>query len=284
METIGCSPSTRLYGLIGSPISHSLSPAIHCAVYRAAGIDAVYLAWDTPQEKLEERVKALRNLAGGFNVTIPLKEVVLRLLDSLDEAAEAIGAVNTVRVEDGSLTGYNTDYLGVAECLRGHRPRVALIMGAGGAARAAVYALRGLGAVKVIIANRSLGRAQRFAEWCKSLGLDALAVSLSEAAGWAARADTVVNATPLGSEACCPGDAPPVLDGLHEGQVVFDMVYRPLETLLLKRAQEAGARAVDGLCMLVWQALYADKIWLGVEPTSELYEVARRAALDAMKG
>ena len=277
-----CSPSTRLYGLIGSPVSHSLSPVIHCTVFRQAGVDAVYLVWDTPLEMLRERVEALRSLAGGFNVTIPLKEAILGLLDGLGEAAREIGAVNTVRVEDRGLTGYNTDYLGVAECLRGHRPRVALVVGAGGAARAAVYALRELGAAEVYIANRSPGRAQILAEWARSIGLDAHPVLLGDAEKLASRADTVVNATPLGSEACCPDEAPPVLGGLHEGQVVFDMVYKPLETLLLRRAREVGARTVDGLCMLVWQALYADKIWLGIEPVPELYEAARRAALQAM--
>ncbi|KSW12431.1 hypothetical protein CF15_06810 [Pyrodictium occultum] len=277
-----CSPSTRLYGLIGSPVSHSLSPAIHCEVYRRAGVDAVYLAWETPLERLEERLEALRSLAHGFNVTTPLKEAVLSLLDRVEAEAAEIGAVNTVRNEDGELVGYNTDYLGVAECLRGSRPRVALVIGAGGAARAAVYALYRLGAEKVYIANRGAERARRLAGWAGRLGLDATPTPLEEAAVPAAHADTVVNATPLGSLACCPDQAPPVLEGLREGQLVFDMVYRPLETRLLRAARERGARTVDGLCMLVWQALHADRIWLGIEPTRELYETARKAALEAL--
>ncbi|NOZ89212.1 MAG: shikimate dehydrogenase, partial [Crenarchaeota archaeon] len=113
----GCTPSTRLYGLIGSPVSKSLSPAIHCAVFREAGVDAVYLAWETRRGELEETVEALRRLAGGFNVTIPLKEDVTRLLDEVDGEAAVIGAVNTVAVEEGRLRGYNTDHLGVRRCI-----------------------------------------------------------------------------------------------------------------------------------------------------------------------
>lgn len=92
----------------------------------------------------------------------------------------------------------------------------------------------------------------------------------------------MVNATPLGSRACCPGEAPPVAEGLHGGQLVFDMVYNPVKTRLLLEAEKRGAVTVDGLCMLVWQALHADKIWLGIEPSQELYRAARRAALEAL--
>ena len=276
-----CSPSTRLYGLLGSPVHGSLSPVIHCTVFREAGVDAVYLAWDTPGERLGDAVRGLRVLAGGFNVTIPHKVSVMALLDRVSGEAEEIGAVNTVAVRDGRLIGYNTDYLGVARCIeeKKHRPRRALVIGAGGAARAAVYALARLGAVEVVVANRSRGRGVELAAWARGLGLEARYVPLEEASREAARADTVVNATPVGSYACCPGEAPPVLEGLHQGQLVFDMVYRPLRTRLLREAEKRGAVTVDGLCMLVWQALEADRIWESVEPSAALYRAARRAAL-----
>jgi len=280
-----CTPRTRLYGLIGSPVSGSLSPAIHCAVFRAAGVDAAYLAWETGPGELGETVSALRRLAAGFNVTIPLKEAVLGLLDVVEGAAEEIGAVNTVANRGGELVGYNTDYLGVARCLesRGWRPRVVLLVGAGGAARAAVYAVAGMGAERLYVANRSRERGERLARWASTLGLDAAYVPLGEAARYAREADTVINATPVGSYACCPGEAPPVVEGLHGGQLVFDMVYRPLRTRLLEEAEKRGAATVDGLCMLVWQALEADRIWEGVEPSAGLYRVAREEALRALR-
>jgi len=284
-ETVGCSPSTRLYGLIGSPVSGSLSPAIHCSVFRAVGVDAVYLAWETEPEELRETVSALRRLAAGFNVTIPLKEAVLGLLERVEGAAEEIGAVNTVKNVEEGLVGYNTDYLGVARCLesRGWRPRIVLLVGAGGAARAAVYAVAAMGAERLYVANRGRERGERLARWATMLGLDAAYVPLGEAARYAKEADTVINATPVGSYACCPGEAPPVLEGLHSGQLVFDMVYRPLRTRLLMEAEKRGAATVDGLCMLVWQALEADRVWEGVEPSQDLYRVAREEALRALE-
>jgi len=281
-----CSASTRLYGLIGSPVSGSLSPAIHCAVFRRVGVDAVYLAWETGVEELGETVGALRRLANGFNVTIPHKRAVIGLLDGLSGAAEEIGAVNTVARRGGGLVGYNTDYLGVMRCLEEerHRPRVVLLLGAGGAARAAAYAAAEMGARELIVANRGRERGEELAAWARTLGLDSRYVPLREAAAAAARADTVINATPVGSYACCPGEAPPVLEGLHEGQLVFDMVYRPLETVLLREARRRGARTVDGLCMLVWQALEADRLWERVEPSRSLYLEARREALRVLGG
>jgi shikimate dehydrogenase len=262
-----------------------LSPLIHCTVFRQYGVDAVYLVWETRRDELAERVKGLRSLARGFNVTIPLKEAILEHLDYVDSSAEAIGAVNTVRVEDdGGLAGYNTDYLGVMECIKQHKPRRVLLVGAGGAARAAVYALALLGAEEVVVANRSKGRAVRLAGWAKSLGVNALVVGLHDAANYAERADTVINATPLGSLACCPDEAPPVLDGVHSGQLVFDMVYKPLQTRLLREARRRGARIVDGLCMLIWQALHADKIWLGIEPTVGLYASVRSRVIGYARG
>jgi len=266
-----CTPGTRLYGLIGSPIRHSLSPLIHCALYRRHGVDAVYLAWETGLDELGKRVEALRSLARGFNVTTPLKEKIIELLDELSREAREIGAVNTIDNRGGKLIGYNTDYLGVTRCLEGHEPEVALVIGAGGAARAVVYALRELGAKKLLIANRGAERAKRLAEWANRLGIEAEALPLTRAHEAARQADTIVNATPLGSQACCPEEAPPVLSALDSDKLVFDLVYKPVKTRLLREAEKRGAKIVTGLCMLIWQALYADKIWLGITPSREDY-------------
>jgi len=278
-----CTPGTRLYGLIGSPIRHSLSPLIHCTLYKRHSVDAVYLAWETGLDNLGERVGALRSLASGFNVTIPLKERIIELLDELSREAGEIGAVNTVDNRGGKLVGYNTDYLGVTRCLENHEPEVVLVLGAGGAARAVVYALRKLGAKKLLIANRGVERAARLAEWANRLGLEAEALPLTRAHEAAKRADTIVNATPLGSQACCPEEAPPVLSALDNSKLVFDLVYKPIKTKLLREAERKGAEIVTGLCMLIWQALYADKIWLGITPSEEDYTYIERLVTEKLE-
>lgn len=279
------STRTRLYGLIGSPVSHSLSPLIHGIVFREHGIPAVYLVWETRIEDLARRVEGLRSLAKGFNVTIPLKEAVVKHMSLLDESASVTGAVNTVKVEDdGSLSGYNTDYLGIIECLKEFKPRSILLIGAGGAARAAVYALALMGSEKLVVANRSRERALGLAKLAESFGLDTVIVGLQDAASYAKTVDTVVNATPVGSIGCCPDETPVSPEALHSGQVVFDMVYSPLPTRLLREARLRGARVVDGLCMLIWQAIHADRIWLGIEPSSRLYKSLRRRIVERLKG
>ena len=283
-----CRPLAPVYGLVGRPVSRSLSPAIHCSVFERLGVPAYYTAWQP--DDLEAFTGAARVLVAGFNVTIPFKEQVLGMLDHVAEDAAEIGAVNTVANRGGRLEGYNTDYLGVARCLEpGRGAGKALVVGAGGAARAAVYALaRLLGVKRVAIVNRTPGRAWELARWAsRRLGVEAVAGGLGDAELLGRGAEVVVNATPLGSGYCCPEEAPPVLGLLGPGVVVLDMVYYPLETRLLREARRRGARTVDGLCMLVWQALYADKLWLGVEPGEELYQHARSAALrelDALGG
>jgi len=207
----------------------------------------------------------------------------MRLLDEVGDEALVIGAVNTVARRGSVLVGYNTDYLGVIECLRGLRPRRALVIGAGGAARAVIYALHRLGLQGVTIANRSRERARRLASWAAGLGLDTGVVGLGDAASVAGEADIVVNATPLGSKACCPDEAPPVLSSLGSGQVVFDLVYNPVETRLIREARRRGAKTITGLCMLIWQALHADRIWLGIEPARSDYEYIERRVLERLR-
>ena len=278
-----CKPLAPVYGLVGRPVSRSLSPAIHCSVFEKLGVAACYTAWQP--DDLEAFVEAARLLVSGFNVTTPFKEQVLGMLDRVAGDAAEIGAVNTVVNRGGRLEGYNTDYLGVARCLEhGKGAGKALVVGAGGAARAAVYALaRLLGVKQVAIVNRTPGRAVELARWAsEQLGVEAVAGGLGDAEQLGRGAEIIINATPIGSGYCCPGETPPVLGLLGPGVAVLDMVYYPLETRLLREARRRGARAVDGLCMLVWQALYADRLWLGVEPGWGLYQHARSAALRAL--
>ncbi|AEM38662.1 shikimate 5-dehydrogenase [Pyrolobus fumarii 1A] len=274
----------RLYGLIGHPVAQSLSPVIHESVYRKVGVEAVYLLWDVEGREVHFVVEGLRNLANGFNVTIPHKERVRAHCDSESSEVSILGAVNTVKVEGAKLHCFNTDVYGVERCLRGLASDgfTMLVLGAGGAAKAAVLAAQHLGASTVIISNRTRSRAVQLAGIAEALGLRARVVAWPPPREAIEEADVLFNATPLGMEGV--GGAPPVdTDAISPKHVVFDAIYKPLETPLIRAARERNARTVDGLCMLVWQALEADRIWLGIDPSEKLYQAARKAALEALQ-
>ncbi|MGD9703623.1 MAG: shikimate dehydrogenase [Acidimicrobiia bacterium] len=256
------SGSTRLAAVIGAPVRHSLSPAIHNAAFLATGLDWVYVALAVEAGRVPEAIAGMRALGiGGLSVTMPHKEAVHDAVDVLDAAAAALRTVNTVvPLPDGRLAGHTTDGAGFVDSLRldaGVDPagmRVA-VLGAGGAARAVVDALARAGAAEVVVVNRSADRG-------------VAAAALAGAAGRAgtladvATADLVVNATSIGM-----GTEELPLDPalLHGGQVVADLVYHPLDTALLRAARAAGARPVDGLGMLVHQAARAFRLWTGVD-------------------
>jgi shikimate dehydrogenase len=246
--------------------------------FAARGYRASYEAMDIPGG-LEEALPALRGLR-GFNVTTPFKVAILGLLDDVAGAARTIGAVNTVSVEGGRMVGYNTDYKGFLYALKTSGTAgydTVLLIGAGGAARAALYALRGL-ARRVYIVSRTGHTARELAGVALSWGFD---YSLGARQGEnvvkraVSRADLVVNASPVGSDGV---SVPVSVEGLEEPCTVVDMVYRPLETPLLRAARRAGCRTVDGLWMLAAQAAENLRIWLG-EDASPVD--LRRAAMGA---
>lgn len=274
----------RLYGLVGHPVGHSLSPVIHGEVFRRLGVDAVYLLWDVDRRQLHQAVEGLRHLASGFNVTIPHKERVRAHCDMESNEVCVTGAVNTVVVSEGRLSCFNTDVYGVERCLERlvHEGFTMLVLGAGGAAKAAILAAVRLGARRVMVSNRTRSRAVMAAALAEMLGARGEVVDWPPPPEKIAEADVLFNATPLGMEGV--GGAPPVdRDALTPGQVVFDAVYRPLETPLIRMARERRARVVDGLCMLIWQALEADRIWLGVEPSEGLYSAVRSVVLERLE-
>mgnify|MGYP001026362246 CR=1 FL=1 len=258
--------------LIGWPVEHSLSPAMQNAAFAALGLDWEYVLLPVPPGEVASAVQTLA--ARGFrgaNVTVPYKETVIPHLSRLTEAARAIGAVNTIVVEeDGSLTGENTDWTGFLAALResGFEPqgRGVLLLGAGGAARAVAYALARAGA-RVVLLNRTPERAKMLvrdlspAVPAGSLGAGPLEPQTLDRE--ASRADLLVNATSVGmwprvEESPWPGGLP-----VPAHLVVFDLVYNPLETALLRQAREAGARTVNGLGMLVHQGALAFERWTG---------------------
>jgi shikimate dehydrogenase len=257
---------TTVCGVIGDPVDHSMSPAMHNAAFRKLGLDFAYLPFRVLRGDLGRAIDALRALhIRGLNVTIPHKVAVMPLLDRLDPVAERIGAVNTIVNENGVLTGYNTDAGGFLKPLekRGVQVRgksVAMI-GAGGAARAIAFALVEGGAHLVVL-NRS---DRNLAELCDRLaGANVEAMNLDGASlrSTIDRVDVLVNATPVGMTPAID-ETPVAPDLLRRGLLVYDIVYNPPRTRLLTDASAAGGKTIGGLDMLVWQAALAFEKWTG---------------------
>jgi shikimate dehydrogenase len=271
---------TRLFGVIGHPIAHSLSPAMHAAALRALRYDACYGAFDVPPRFLKPMLRALV-LAGveGLNVTVPLKEAVIPLMDRLDPAARAIGAVNTIVIRNRRLTGYNTDAAGfrraLAEDLRFNaRGKRVLVLGAGGAARAVGWALAADRARTIWVANRTPAKAQRLTRWLpRAETVPWRAEALRAAAG---EADLVVNATTMGMR---PADGPPVDPAwLRYHTRVYDLVYHR-ETSLVRAARRRGCVAVGGKSMLLYQGAESLRLWVDRPPP---LDAMRRALIEAI--
>lgn len=261
----------RTVYLLGDPVAHSLSPLIHNAAFRAAGLDVEYRARRVAPEDLAEAVAALREPGVlGANVTIPHKQAVIAHLDALAPAAEAIGAVNTiVRQKDGALLGDNTDAAGFLHGLEGAgdlHGASAVVLGSGGAARAVVYALlTDLRPETFTIAARSVEKAEALAADFAQLAPEStLRVVALDAAGAAVRASRlVVNATPLGMHPDEHATPSPDADDFGPTHTVYDLVYAPAETRLLREAAAHGARAIGGMKMLVGQAAASFARWTG---------------------
>ncbi len=264
---------TPFVGVLGWPLEHTLSPAIHSAGFRALGLGWAYLSWPVPPEHLGRAVAGLEALgAAGANVTIPHKERVVGMLDGVSGDAEAIGAVNTIQRVGDKLIGHNTDVTGFAEFLAGDTGcevsgRSTLVMGAGGAARAVVWALMRLGASSITVAARDVERAREVGELVEGSVEESRAIGWDEADATAPRADIVVNATPLGDG---------VLTGVvwRKDQVVVDLLYSPAETALIAAARSKGADAWGGLGMLVRQAAASMTIWTGQAAPLEVMSAA----------
>lgn len=272
--------ATKVAAVIGHPVAHSLSPALHNAAFAAAGVDWVYTAFEVAPGGAQAAVQAMRTLGlGGLSVTMPHKEDIARALDDLDPAARALRSVNTVvRLDDGRLRGCSTDGAGfVASLVEAGVDPVGCsvaVLGAGAAARAVIDALARAGAALVTVVNRSADRAEQAAVLAGDRGCVGSPDAVRDA-------DLVVNATSVGMGR---DELPLDVSLLHRGQVVADLVYHPLRTSLLTAAGRVGARTVDGLGMLVHQAALQQELWLGVRPDptvmreAALAELERRAA------
>ncbi|OAG26943.1 shikimate dehydrogenase [Thermodesulfatator autotrophicus] len=260
------------YGIIGWPVSHSLSPAMHNAVLKSLGIKAVYGLLPLAPQNLSEGIKGIRALnIKGVSVTVPHKEAVIPLLDDIDPVASKIGAVNTIVNKDSLLLGFNTDWIGVKKALKEKidiSGKKAVVVGAGGAAKAVVYALIREGA-SVVIYNRTFEKAQKLAQ---TLGGVAFPwEELKNASG-----DILIQTTSVGLKE----DKSPVPEEiLSQFEVVMDIVYQPLKTRLLKEAEKAGCKIIDGLSMLVYQGIEQFYLWFGTRPQASLMREAAEKEL-----
>jgi shikimate dehydrogenase len=274
----------RIY-LLGYPLGHSISPAMHNAALRACGLDGWrYDKLPLPPDRMDAMLEALRAAeCMGANVTIPHKQTIIPFLVELSETARTIGAVNTVVKRDGKLRGENTDAAGFRQSLRqqGIDPRRAraFILGAGGGAAAAAFALADEGAQQLVIVNRTPSRAAELADRLRAI-FPALELAVNR---WELlpHADILVNATSIGmAPQAASSPLPPGL-AIPRDAVVFDLVYNPPETRLMREAADAGARCVGGLEMLVYQAAYSIQMWTRCEAPVQVMREAAEAALRA---
>lgn len=252
---------TALYGVIGNPVHHSLSPVIHNGAFKRLGWNAIYLAFEV--KDLEEALRGIRGLGmRGVSVTIPFKTEVIPFLDQVEGLAKRVGAVNTIVNRRGRLVGYNTDCEGALEALEEKmelRGKRVVLLGAGGAARAIGFGLKERG-LPLIVVNRSTERGQTLSQ---ELGCGYLPVSsLLRMKAGELDADVIINATSLGMYPR-DGRTPIPRELLKKGMMVMDIVYEPLQTKLLREAKEKGCVTVDGLEMLIRQGMAQFEIWTG---------------------
>ncbi len=278
--------NTRVLGVFGHPVSHSLSPAMHNAAIEALHIDYIYVPFHVLPEGLEKAVAGIRGLQiAGVNVTIPHKERIIGYLDEVGDYALRIGSVNTVINRDGFLRGDSTDgpgFLRSAEAAWGSLEGCkAVILGGGGSARAVAFALAEIGC-KIVIANRTKERAMELAEGLKAVysggDIHTVALEREELADRVLEAELLVNTTSVGMHPNVD-EIPLDSDLLHPNLMVYDLVYNPVRTRLVEEAERRGARAMTGLGMLVHQGALSFEMWTGIQPPLDVMERAARRGL-----
>ncbi len=289
--------STTIVGVIGYPIAHSLSPRMHNAAIQTWGINWCYLPFQVTPESLEKAIEGMRGFGiRGLNVTVPHKQAVMRFLDWVSPEASAIGAVNTILNEEGRLSGYNTDVEGILAALRfgaglENLPEKVVVVGAGGAARGIVYALTTVTDVKhIMILNRTIPKAERLAAEMEKMAKEKIKIEgkglneetvrdeLREAGPGGGEtthgAGLVINATPVGMYPDV--DCSPIQDpsAFHPRLVVYDSIYNPKETKLMRLVRSRGAKSFNGLDMLVYQGAKSLEIWTGRKSPVEVMREA----------
>ncbi len=274
--------SKKYYGVIGHPIGHTLSPFIHARLMSLCGIDGEYKIFDIAPDELGEKFNSVLSSLDGFNATIPHKQSVMRLVDELDETAELYGSVNTVHFTDGHSKGYTTDGIGFVEAIRNagiSMGNVVTIVGCGGVGRVfANTCAKQNCKLNILECESALENTKSFADSLNARFGEGVAEVFSTS-DFCGESDLLINATPVGMfpnvNACVVGD-----DVISKAKAVFDAVYNPAETLLVKKARSGGSKAITGMTMLVYQAAAAQTIWNGSEFNSDDID---RLALDCFK-
>ena len=269
---------TNTYAVIGDPIDHSLSPNIHNAAFRHLELDHTYIAYKIPTGELAAGIDALKAIKiAGFNVTIPHKIEMMKFLDDMDTTCKVIGAVNTVSNDNGKLKGYNTDMIGFLDPIKKKNLTIkdsqVLLLGAGGAARAIVTAMIKEKASKITIVNRTQENANKLADFAKKIGGNVDTVSIQEANKLIADYKFIINSTSIGMR---NEPSPISTENISKNSIVYDIVYQPINTDLIKKSKENGATIIYGYEMLLSQAACSFEIWHQMKAP---YDVMKKALL-----
>ena len=276
--------STNIVALIGHPVEHSFSPPMHNRAFEKLNMDYAYVAFDVEPANLKSAIEGAKALnIKGFNVTIPHKISVMEFLDEIDEVARLIGAVNTIDFKN--MKGYNTNGIGAVKAIEevtSIKGKNVVIAGAGGASRAISFYIAKYGADAMTILNRNPLKAQNLASDVSNSGLigEVKSDSISEINAYLADADILIDTTPVGMHPNVDDEPIATSQNMHEDLVVFDAVYNPNETVLLKEAIKAGAKPVYGIKMLLYQGAESFKIWTGRDAPVDEMEMALRKTLN----
>ena len=269
---------TSTYAVVGDPIDHSLSPNIHNAAFRHLQLDHTYIAYKIPAGELVAGIEALKAIKiAGFNVTIPHKIEMMNLLDEMDTTCKVIGAVNTVLNDNGKLKGYNTDMIGFLDPIKKKNLTIegsqVLLLGAGGAARAIVTAMVKEKAGKITIVNRTQENAKKITEFAKKIGGNVDISSIQEVNELIADYKFIINSTSIGMK---NEPSPISTENISKNTIVYDIVYQPMNTDLIKKSKENGATIIYGYEMLLSQAACSFEIWHKMEAP---YDIMKKALL-----
>jgi shikimate dehydrogenase len=276
---------TKIFGLIGDPIKHSLSPAMHNAAFKELGLDCVYLPFKVPKSMLADAMGGVRTLGiSGLNVTHPHKEGVVNFLDELNPVAKMVGAVNTIKNLNGKLVGFNTDGEGAAQALINSTGKLqgkkVLVLGAGGAARAIAFSLIQNG-VELSIANRTVSKGKALANSIEQqLGkrVKVLSMERDYLTREIKNTDILINATRVGMSPAA-NQTLVTSDMMHPGLLAFDIVYEPLQTKFIQEARKVGARTLTGIEMLIHQGAISFQIWTGMPAPVDVMRTAAKREL-----
>ena len=266
----------KFAGIIGYPLSHTLSPSMHNFIYQKLGIDVEYKKWEISPNNLKSHIEKINNENFiGANITVPYKEKIVPLLDEIRNEAKFTGAVNTIVKNNNKLIGYNTDVYGIEQTLdiklKNDVINNAVIFGAGGAAKAAFFVLLQRGLNNLTIVNRTKSNALKMISKFNNVNCDQTIITLNEKSqikSACLSADLIINTTILGMKNSGYEDISPIDSTfIDSNSVIFDMVYNPTKTLLIKIALERNATIIEGLNMLVYQAIKSIELWTGISPS-----------------